>query len=127
MNPEVVLYCVMSRCVSVLVWTVYLVVVGAVPVVESPGSCRGGAGSIPTVRMAPLPKRREDEQAAGCSECAPAAAFKARKPRALPEGAVVCFCQWRGTGVCSKNQRGAPTAAGSAGIGVGCCRGRWCV
>ena len=116
MNPEVALYRVVSRCVSVLAWNVYPAVVGAAPVVESPGSCRGGAGSIPVVRMAPLPKRREDKQAAGCSECAPTAAFKARKPRALPEGAVVCFCLWRGAGVCSKNQRGAPTAAGSAGV-----------
>ena len=70
--------------------------VGAVPVVESPGSCREGAGSIPTVCMALLPKRREDKQAAGCSECAPAAAFKARKPSALPEGAVVCFLSLEG-------------------------------
>ena len=61
MNPEVTLYCVVSRCVSVLVWTVYLAVVGAVPVVESPGSCRGGAGSIPAVPLAPLPKRGEDK------------------------------------------------------------------
>ena len=99
--------------------------VGAVPVVESSGSCREGASSIPTVCMAPPPKRREDKQAAGCSECAPAAAFKACKPSALPEGAVVrFFCTLRGAGVFPKKQRGAPTAAGSAGIVVGCCRGR---
>ena len=102
--------------------------VGAVPVVDSPGSCREGAGSIPTARMALLrEKRREDKQVAGCSECAPAAAFKARKPRALPEGAVVCFFLLEGAGVFPKKQRGAPTATGSAGIVVGCCRGRWCV
>ena len=79
---------------------------GAVPVVESPGSCRGGAGSIPAVRMAPPPQRREDKQAAGCTECAPAAAFKARKPSALPEGAVVFFLSVEGgRGVLEKSAR----------------------
>ena len=33
--------------------------VGAVSVVDSPGSCREGAGSIPTAYMAPPPKRRK--------------------------------------------------------------------
>ena len=103
MNPEVALYFVVFRYVSVLACTVFRAVVGAVTVVESPGSCRGGAGSIPAVRTAPLPKRREDRQVAGCSECAPAAACKARKPSALPEGAVVCFCQWRGQGCARKS------------------------
>ena len=69
----------------------------ATPAVESPGSCREGAGSIPAVRVAPLPKRRL--QVPGCSECAPhAAGFKTRKPRALPEGAVVRFL-WLVSGV----------------------------
>ena len=57
-----------------------------------PGSCREGAGSIPAVRVAALPKKRL--QVPGCSECAPLPTlpgFKTRKPRALPEGAVVRF------------------------------------
>ena len=37
----------------------YCVVVGAVSVIESPGSCREGAGSIPAACMALLPKGRE--------------------------------------------------------------------
>ena len=36
--------------------------VGAVSVVESPDSCRVGAGSIPTTYMAPPPKRRRKEE-----------------------------------------------------------------
>ena len=70
----------------------YVVVVCATPAVESPGSCREGAGSIPAVRVAALPKKRL--QVPGCSECAPLPTlpgFKTRKPRALPEGAVVRF------------------------------------
>ena len=35
----------------------YVAVVCANPAVESPGSCREGAGSIPAVRVAALPKR----------------------------------------------------------------------
>ena len=51
---------------------VYVAVVCATPAVESPGSCCEGAGSIPAVRVAALPKRRL--QVPGCSECAPHAA-----------------------------------------------------
>ena len=58
----------MSVCVHVM----YVAVVCATPAVESPGSCREGAGSIPAVRVAPMPKRRL--QVPGCSECAPHAA-----------------------------------------------------
>ena len=36
----------------------FVAVVCATPAVESPGSCREGAGSIPAVRVAALPKRR---------------------------------------------------------------------
>ena len=36
----------------------YVAVVCANPAVESPGLCREGAGSIPAVRVAALPKRR---------------------------------------------------------------------
>ena len=77
----------------------YVAVVCATPAVESPGSCREGAGSIPAVRVAALPKKRL--QVPGCSECAPLPTlpgFKTRKPRALPEGAVVRFL-WLVSGV----------------------------
>ena len=47
-------------------------------------------------------KRRQGKQVAGCSECAPAAAFKARKPGALPEGAVVCFLASGGGQGCAR-------------------------
>ena len=93
----------------------FVAVVCATPAVESLGSCREGAGSIPAVRVAALPKRRlaagarlqrmrpprhaagvqDSLQEPGCSECAPLATlpgFKTRKRRALPEGAVVRFC-----------------------------------
>ena len=85
--------------ISCLCWyvctVVYVAVVCAAPAVESTGSCREGAGSIPAVRVAALPKRRL--QVPGCSECAPLPTlpgFKTRKPRALPEGAVMRFL-WR--------------------------------
>ena len=48
-------YCVRHCPVSVCVWCLP---VGAVPVVESPGSCCDGADSIPAACMAPPPKRR---------------------------------------------------------------------
>ena len=47
----------------------YCAVVGAVSVVESPGLCRDGAGSILAACMALLPKRRQEEG----NECAAAA------------------------------------------------------
>ena len=95
---------VLLECpISCLCWCactlVCAAVVCATPAVESPGSCRGGAGSIPAVRVAALPKKRL--QVPGCSECAPLPSlpgFKTRKPRALPEGAVVRFL-WLVSGV----------------------------
>ena len=58
----------------------------------------------------------------------PRPASRARCRSGLPQGAVVCFfLEYGGARVRSKKQRGAPTAAGSAGVVAGCCRGRWCV
>ena len=58
--------------ISCLCWyactLVHVAVVCATSAVESPGSCREGAGLIPAVRVAALPKRRL--QVPGCSECA---------------------------------------------------------
>ena len=82
----------------------HVAVVGATLAVESPGSCREGAGSIPAARVAPLPKRRL--QAPGCSECAPPAAGlqDPQAARAAGGGGGVFFffglC-W-GAGGCSK-------------------------
>ena len=80
------------------------VVVGAVSVVESPGSCRDGAGSIPATCMALLPKRRRGEGEQG-KECAAAAG---REPRALPErpaaGGGGVFLHGSLGGMCSKKR-----------------------
>ena len=56
-------------------------------------------------------------QVPGCSECAPAAAGlqDPQAERAAGGGGGVFFSVV-GTGVCWKKQRGAPTAAGRAGI-----------
>ena len=84
----------------------HVVVVGATPAVESPGSCRDGAGSIPAARVAPLPKRRL--QASGCSECAPPAAGL-QDPQAARAagggGGVFYFRTVLGAGGCSKKKQ----------------------
>ena len=85
----------------------YCVVVGAVSVVESPGSCREGAGSIPTGRMALLPKRRRGEDEAGGSECPTAVARKpARAAGAACRRGRWCVFSWTvgGQGCVPKNR-----------------------
>ena len=121
--------------VLVCVHGAFLAVVCATPAVESLGSCREGAGSIPAVRVAALPKRR---LAAG------ARLQRMRPPRraawvqdaqaaraAGGGGGAFLWGACRGSGVwgdCLK-KRSAPPAAGARGLAgrVCCCRGRWCV
>ena len=83
----------------------------------------------------PLPAwpccRREGEEKkkkpAAVNGPLPRPASRARCRSGLPQGAVVCFfLECGGAGVSSQKRRGAPTAAGSAGVVAGCCRGRWC-
>ena len=125
------LRCPVSLLLSYACVLLHVVVVGATPAVESPGSCRDGAGSIPAARVASVPKRRL--QAPGCSECAPPAAGlqDPQAARAARGGGGVSFSLYGvgGRGLLEKEAKVARrTYRGrQSRCRACCCRGRWCV